>query len=87
MRSLVVPIDSSFPIIQESLLPVDFFRLWILQVTEGSLLIGSGAPETVIEAQQGKFYMDEDGSTGNVLYVKQKADITGDRTKGWKLIG
>jgi len=87
MRSTVVPIDPSFPIIQENKLPVDFFRLWILQVTEGGLLIGSGSPETVIEAQQGKCYMDEDGSTGNVFYIKQKADIAGDRTQGWKLIG
>jgi hypothetical protein len=63
------------------------FNVWIKQVTERGLLIGSGSPEGVVEAQQGVEYLDEEGTDGEVKYIKQKAQVAGDRTQGWVLIG
>lgn len=63
------------------------FNVWVRQVTERGLLIGSGSPEGVVEAQQGAEYMDEDGLAGAVKFIKQKASIAGDRTMGWVAIG
>ncbi len=60
--------------------------LWLQLVTDLDLISGSGAPEGVIEARQKRFYMDEIGGAGNVMYVKVKNQILGDRTKGWVLI-
>lgn len=65
----------------------DFFRIWMHQVTERGLLIGTDSPENVVIAQQGIFYLDETGAVGSVFYIKQVADILGDRTKGWVAIG
>jgi hypothetical protein len=56
-------------------------------MTDRSLIVGSGSPETVVEAPQLGTYMDEDAAPGSVFYIKQKADIGGDKTKGWVLIG
>jgi hypothetical protein len=57
------------------------------QVTENSLIIGTGTPETVIPANQGRFYMDETGLAGSVLFIKQLSDIGGDNKQGWVAIG
>jgi hypothetical protein len=50
-------------------------------------LIGTGSPEGVVEAQQGVEYMDETGTTGSVKWIKQLADISGDKSQGWVAIG
>ena len=63
------------------------FRVFIRQVQERNLFIGTGSPETVVLAQQGAEYMDDAGAPGAVLYIKQLADIGGDRTQGWQAIG
>lgn len=47
------------------------------------ILSGTGSPEGVVEAKQKTLYMDETGSSGSVLYIKQSADVSGDRTQGW----
>lgn len=65
----------------------DTFNLWVRQVTERGLIIGTGNPENVVTAQQGVEYMDEAGPAGAVKYIKQVADIGGDRSKGWVAIG
>ena len=52
-----------------------------------SLIIDTGSPEGVIEAEQGARYMDDTGTTGNILYIKRDADDgAGDKSKGWILI-
>jgi len=55
-------------------------------ISERALIIGTGAPETVVEANQGALYLDETGGAGNLLYIKRNADIGGDRTQGWILV-
>jgi hypothetical protein len=62
-------------------------RFFLKVMADRSLIIGSGGPEGVIEALQGTTYMDEDGALGNVLYIKQKDNIAGDKSTGWVLIG
>ena len=61
------------------------FQLWAQLLTQRALIIGTGSPETVIEANQGALYMDDAGTAGAILYVKRDADVTGDKTKGWIL--
>lgn len=88
MRSTIRYINPSYPIINNvTLVPTDSFRIFIKEVQERGLLIGTGSPEGVVEAQQGREYMDETGVTGSVKYIKQLADIGGDRTQGWVAIG
>ena len=60
---------------------------WTQDVTSLQILSDSGSPEGVVEATSLRQYMDTVGAVGNVLYIKQKDDINGDRTKGWVLIG
>ena len=47
---------------------------------------GTGNPETVLAANQGKRYRDINGTTSAIMYVKNLDAIGGDRTKGWILI-
>lgn len=61
------------------------FRTWTQQVTKAVPLVGTGSPESVVEASQGQLYIDDAGAAGSVLYVKRDADIGGDRTQGWIL--
>lgn len=88
MRSLIKYVDSTYPIVNPKTgIVKDFFRIFMLEVQNSGLLIDIGSPEGVVEAQQGKFYMDEEGLAGAVLFLKQLADIDGDRTQGWVAIG
>ena len=62
------------------------FRLWTEGVTKLDIIIGTGTPETFVQAEQGRLYMDETGTSGNILYIKRDADIGGDRSQGWILV-
>jgi hypothetical protein len=62
------------------------FRTWVNTITRESLIIGSGSPEGVIDAVQGREYMDSDGTTGAIKYIKRDADIAGDTKDGWVAI-
>jgi len=78
----ITPIDSNTPIVNGGVMS-DVFQRWMNQVTRNDLLIGTGSPEGVIEAQIGREYMDDTGLAGAVKFIKQLPDIAGDRTKGW----
>ena len=60
--------------------------LWVQTINNRTLIIDAGRPEGVISAVIGAEYMDSNGTTSNVKYIKQKADIAGDKTLGWILI-
>jgi len=63
------------------------FLIWVDQVTANDPIIGTGSPEGVIEALQGRLFIDTAAGTGSVLYVKRDGDDgSGDRTKGWILV-
>jgi len=85
MVNKVTPPTSTRAIIDDFGSMVQEFRTWVQTMTDRSLIIGTGSPETVIEAAQGAQYMDDAGTAGNILYIKRDADISGDKTKGWIL--
>ena len=62
------------------------FELWAQNVTRLDPIIASGNPDGVVPAQQGRFYIDDTGTSGNILYVKRNADVGGDDTLGWILV-
>ena len=68
----------------------DLFRDWIStmtnQVNVRSFLFGNGSPESNVEAVKGREYMDESGTAGNIMYVKQSDDVAGNKTLGWILV-
>ena len=88
MRNTITRLNASTPLLNPVTgLPFDQFRIFLLQVQERGLLIGTGSPEGVIEAEQGQEYMDDTGTAGNIKYIKRDADDgAGDKSKGWILI-
>ncbi len=82
----IAPIDSNTPVVNGDGIMSDVFQRWMSQVTRNDLLIGTGSPEGVIEAQIGREYMDDAGAVGAVKFIKQSPDIGGDRTLGWVAI-
>ncbi len=59
-----------------------FFR----QLIDRALIIGSGSPEGVVEAEIGSSYMDDTGTAGNIMYLKRDDNIAGDKSQGWILV-
>lgn len=89
MRKTITQIHSSSPIVNRNNgLMTDQFRLHMLGVQLNGLWIGDGDPDGVIEAEQGQMLLDETAVSGvdPILYIKQKADIGGDKTLGWAAI-
>ena len=86
MVTRVVQPSSERPLLNDNGAPSVQFNTWLRLINDRALIIGTGAPETVVEALQGALYLDETGSAGNLLYIKRDADIAGDRTKGWILV-
>tara|TARA_R110000851_G_scaffold12955_1_gene44585 strand:+ start:558 stop:818 length:261 start_codon:yes stop_codon:yes gene_type:complete len=86
MVSRVVSLNPSNSPLREdgSLKPA--FQLWAQSLTNRALIISTGSPESVIEANQGAVYMDDAGTAGAILYIKRNADIAGDKTQGWILV-
>ena len=76
---------SQLPIVDEGGSMGQEFRTWTQTINDRTLIIGIGTPEGFVEAPIGAAYMDSTGLTGSVQYVKQKADIAGDKSKGWIL--
>ena len=64
----------------------DEMQIWVNQMTSLDLIVGTGSPEGVIEATVGREYLDDAGLAGAVKFIKQLADIGGDRTQGWVAI-
>ena len=62
------------------------FRNWADAVTRLQILEGEGSPENVIGAARAELYMDINGITGSILYIKREDDIDGDPTRGWILV-
>lgn len=75
--------DADLSIVDANGVMTDVFQRWVTSMTNLDLIIGTGSPEGVIEAQVGREYLDDTGVAGAVKFIKQLADIAGDRTKGW----
>jgi len=78
--------DTDSPLVDSEGRASDEFQRYLDQVTNLDLIIGTGSPEGVIEATVGREYMDDAGLAGAVKFIKQSADIGGDRTLGWVAI-
>ena len=78
--------DANRPFVDKSGVMTEQARIWFSVITDRALIVGNGSPESVIEAIIGAEYMDLDGATGAIKYIKRDADIAGDKTKGWILI-
>lgn len=86
MVTRVTPPTTTRPIIDDKGEMVQEMRTWTQIITGQALIIGTGSPETVVEAAQGSIYMDDAGTAGSIVYIKRDDNIAGDRTKGWILI-
>lgn len=86
MRKTVIRLNAAAPIVDHRGYPQEQFRVFLLQVQELGLIIGTGSPEGVVEAEQGVEYMDENGTAGTIKYIKRDAHVGGDRSLGWILI-
>ena len=87
METRITTISLDRPIVEEngSLTSQSraFFRALFIQ----SLIIDTGSPEGVVQAEQGASYMDDTGTAGAILYIKRDNDDgAGDKTKGWILV-
>ena len=59
-----------------------FFRTLATQ----ALIIGTGSPENVVEAEEGSTYQDNAGTASTIRYAKRDDNIGGDKSQGWILI-
>jgi CMP-N-acetylneuraminic acid synthetase len=86
MVDRVMPLNPSRSPLREdgSLQPA--FQIFAQSLANRALIIGTGSPESVIEANKGALYMDDAGTAGAILYIKRDADIAGDKTQGWILV-
>lgn len=87
MRSVIKYIDPTYVLVDKNGIPKQHFRIFLQEVFQNSLLIGEGDPNGVIEAPQGREYMNEIGTPGSVKWIKQLADVGGDKSLGWVAIG
>ncbi len=83
---MLIPIPPGQAIVDENGIPVQVAKAFFFELSESSLVIGTGSPEGIVEAKQGRGYMDDAGTTGSILYIKKSADIGGDRRLGWILV-
>lgn len=60
---------------------------WVNLVNLSLPIQGTGDPEGVVEARIGQIFIDTDADlVSQFLYMKQKADISGERKNGWRVI-
>lgn len=78
--------NPSQPIVDQAGKMSQVFRTWTQAITKTQVLIGTGSPEGVVAADQGRLYMDDSGTSGSILYVKRDDNVGGDRSQGWILI-
>jgi hypothetical protein len=82
----IVPPNPQQPITDDLGIMQQVFRTWANEITRLDLIIGSGSPEGVVSAIQGRQYMDSSGTAGAILYIKRDAAIAGDDKDGWILV-
>lgn len=79
-------LDQSTPVVKPDLTPTTALQLFSEDLVSMQLIIGTGSPEGVYEARQGREYMDQTGSTGNIKWIKRLSDIGGNKALGWVLV-
>ena len=74
------------PFVDEDGILTSQSRTFLREVFIQALIIDTGSPEGVIEAEIGSSYMDNTGTAGSILYVKRDDNIGGDKSQGWILV-
>lgn len=82
---IIVP-KADVKVVEKEGLPTFLFSQFMLDIARLSPIMGTGSPEGIEEAVQWQTYIDENGSTGAIKYIKKYIDIAGDTKKGWILI-
>lgn len=83
---MITKINPTSKIVNKDGRPLRQLQDFLLDVANTSLIIGTGSPEGIIEATQGREYMDDAGTAGAIKYIKRDADVLGDRSLGWIVI-
>ncbi len=84
---MINQLNAANPITDENGVMTQNMRVVMTQVAKSGLLIGTGTPEGVVSADQGREYMDDAGIAGAILYIKRDPDDgLGDTSKGWILV-
>jgi hypothetical protein len=84
---MINQLNAANPITDDQGRMTQIMRAFTTQVTKSGLLIGTGSPEGVVTADQGREYMDDAGVAGAIKYIKRDPDDgAGDATKGWILV-
>ena len=75
------------PFVDEDGILTSQSRTFLREVFIQALIVGTGSPEGVVEAEIGSRYMDRTGVAGAILYIKRDADDgAGDKSIGWILV-
>ena len=80
------PLDRVVPVVDDQGRPTQRLQLFSEELVNMQLIIGTGSPEGIYQARQGREYMDTDGIPGTIKYIKLLPDIGGDRSLGWSLL-
>jgi len=83
---MIIPPNQGQPIVDASGNMSQVFRAWTQAVSLLEPLSGVGSPEGVVSAPRFRFYVDEAGVAGAILYVKRDASIANDQSQGWILV-
>jgi hypothetical protein len=79
----VSPLNISRAVVDKDGRPLQVLQQFSESVAILPVLLGTGTPEGVIEAQQGRLYLDTTGAANARLYIKNANDIAGNRKNGW----
>ena len=75
------------PFVDEKGILTSQSRTFLREIFIQSLIVGTGSPEGVVEAEITSRYMDDAGTAGAILYIKRDADDgAGDKSIGWILV-
>lgn len=80
------PLGRTEKVVDEQGRATEKLSLFSEDVSRLPILIGSGSPESVVEARQTRLYMDTSGTTGAILYIKKFDAVAGDKSEGWVLV-
>jgi hypothetical protein len=86
MANNVPELTGQRPLVNESGVASKEMWLWSRAVTDRLVIVGTGSPESVFDANIGAMYIDDAGTSGNILYVKRDASVGGDKSQGWILV-
>lgn len=82
----ILPPLSIEPVVDGTGLMNQEMRSWTEDVSNLYIRSGEGSPEGFVSARQATMYMDTNGTSGSILYIKKDDQVNGDRTLGWVLV-